>query len=122
MGRLHDDAVRTQSRARRPPCRVSAIPEDRLKRKNSPASFRDAPLGAGPESILPMVVMDFGFARFHRGPGSRGGLLLRPLTHPRFPDVGRVPHHALAALAAQQLDRIAIVDVPELPLVDAVAA
>jgi hypothetical protein len=27
-----------------------------------PSSFRDAPLGAGPESILTMVVMDSGFA------------------------------------------------------------
>jgi hypothetical protein len=31
-------------------------------------SFRDAPLGAGPESILPIVVMDSGFARFTRAP------------------------------------------------------
>src|SRR5216684_580377 len=28
----------------------------------SPASFRDAPLGAGPESILTIVVMDSGLA------------------------------------------------------------
>jgi hypothetical protein len=28
----------------------------------------DAPLGAGPESILPIVVMDFGLARFARAP------------------------------------------------------
>jgi hypothetical protein len=34
--------------------------------KNS--SFRDAPLGAGPESILPVVVMDSGLARFTRAP------------------------------------------------------
>jgi len=31
-------------------------------------SFRDAPLGAGPESILPIVVMDSGLARFARAP------------------------------------------------------
>src|ERR1700704_4339155 len=31
-------------------------------RSNAP-SFRDAPLGAGPESILPVVVMDSGLAR-----------------------------------------------------------
>src|SRR6266478_3593231 len=31
-------------------------------------SFRDAPSGAGPESILPIVVMDSGFARFARAP------------------------------------------------------
>jgi hypothetical protein len=31
------------------------------------SSFRDAPLGAGPESILP-VVMDSGFARCARAP------------------------------------------------------
>jgi hypothetical protein len=29
-------------------------------------SLRDAPLGAGPESILPMVVMDSGLARYTR--------------------------------------------------------
>jgi hypothetical protein len=29
----------------------------------------DAPLGAGPESILPIVVMDSGLARFHSRPG-----------------------------------------------------
>jgi hypothetical protein len=34
--------------------------------KNS--SFRDAPLGAGPESILPVVVMDSGLARFAHAP------------------------------------------------------
>jgi hypothetical protein len=28
----------------------------------------DAPLGAGPESILPIVVMDSGLARFARAP------------------------------------------------------
>jgi hypothetical protein len=49
-------------------------------------------------------------------------LLLRRRARPRFPDVGRFPHHALAALAAKQFDRIAIVDVPELSLVDALAA
>ncbi len=31
-------------------------------------SFRDAPLGAGPESILPIVVMDSGLARCTRDP------------------------------------------------------
>ena len=42
---------------------------------NSLSSFRDAPLGADPESILPMVVMDSGLARSLssgralRGPG-----------------------------------------------------
>ena len=39
-----------------------------------------------------------------------------------FLRVGGFPHHALAALAAEQLDRIAVVDVAELSLVDAVAA
>ena len=48
--------------------------------------------------------------------------LLRRLCHPRLLRVRRFPHHALAALAAQQLDRIVIVDVAELSLVDAVAA
>jgi len=28
-----------------------------------PSSFRDVPLGAGPESILPIVVMDSGLAQ-----------------------------------------------------------
>jgi hypothetical protein len=32
------------------------------------SSFRDAPLGAGPESILPAGVMDSGLARFARAP------------------------------------------------------
>jgi hypothetical protein len=32
----------------------------KAKRAHSPPSFRDAPLGAGPESILTMVVMDSG--------------------------------------------------------------
>jgi hypothetical protein len=35
---------------------------------NAPPSFRDAPLGAGPESILPIVVMDSGLTRFTRAP------------------------------------------------------
>ncbi len=42
--------------------------------------------------------------------------------HPRLLRIRRFPHHALAALAAQQLDRVVIVDVAELSLVDAVAA
>ena len=38
----------------------------------TPASFRDAPLGAGPESILPVVVMDSGLAlRAPRNDGSQ---------------------------------------------------
>ena len=48
--------------------------------------------------------------------------LLHRLTHPRLAGVGGFPHHALAALAAQEFDRIVIVDVTELSLVDAVAA
>src|SRR5712672_1221189 len=55
-------------------------------------------------------------------PGHDGVTLLLRLRHPRFSRVGRFPHHALAALAAEQLDRIVIVDVAELSLVDAVAA
>src|SRR5262249_9171768 len=50
------------------------------------------------------------------------GLGLRDFGHPRLLRVGGFPHHPLAALASQQLDRIAIVDVTELSLVDAVAA
>src|ERR1700676_3558681 len=39
---------------------------------STPASFRDAPLGAGPESILPVVVMDSGLAlRAPRNDGSQ---------------------------------------------------
>ena len=49
-------------------------------------------------------------------------LRLRHLAHPRLLRIGRFPHHAFAAFAPQQLDRIAIVDVAELSLVDAVAA
>ena len=49
-------------------------------------------------------------------------LRLRRLAHPRFPDVGRLPHHALATLAAEQLDGVVIVDMAELSLVDAVTA
>src|SRR5262249_37369397 len=44
------------------------------------------------------------------------------LGDPRLLRVGGFPHHAFAALAAEQLDRVVIVDVAELPLVDAVAA
>jgi hypothetical protein len=32
------------------------------------SSFRDAPLGAGPESITPAESMDSGLARFTRAP------------------------------------------------------
>jgi hypothetical protein len=38
---------------------------------NHPLSFRDAPLGAGPESILTIVVMDSGFVL--RTPRNDGG-------------------------------------------------
>src|SRR5437868_7507479 len=40
----------------------------------------------------------------------------------RFLRVGGLPHHALAPFAAEQFDRIAIVDMAELSLIDAVAA
>jgi hypothetical protein len=36
--------------------------EDEVVSANETLSFRDAPLGAGPESILPVVVMDSGLA------------------------------------------------------------
>src|ERR1700733_542194 len=86
--RLHDDAIRTQGRARRPPRRVFAVSQTVLKPPLKTSSW----------------------------PGIR-------LTHrPRLADIGRFPDHALAALAAEQLDRIAVVDVPELSLVNAVAA
>jgi len=40
----------------------------RRGRRDRLLSFRDAPLGAGPESIPPMVIMDSGLARFTRAP------------------------------------------------------
>jgi hypothetical protein len=39
-----------------------------LSTKIQTVSFRDAPLGAGPESILTIVVMDFGLARSAHDP------------------------------------------------------
>ena len=59
-------------------------------------------------------------ARATRRTGMTETLPLR--LHLRLPRIRRFPHHALAALAPQQLDRIVIVDVAELSLVDAVAA
>jgi hypothetical protein len=64
----------------------------------TPSSFRDAPLGAGPESILPMVVMDSGLVASRR-PGmtadreSRAGTK-RPGAQNRRPTIGPVlpPH------------------------------
>jgi hypothetical protein len=47
-------------------CRAAALVVSRMLRSaphQTPASFRDAPLGAGPESILPVVVMDSGLAQ-----------------------------------------------------------
>ena len=35
-----------------------------MKKASLTSSFRDAPVGAGPESILPIVVMDSGLAGF----------------------------------------------------------
>ncbi|HTG05750.1 MAG TPA: SDR family NAD(P)-dependent oxidoreductase [Bradyrhizobium sp.] len=46
-------------------------------------SFRDAPLGAGPESILPVVVMDSGLARSL----SSGRALRGPVGAPRNDEV-----------------------------------
>src|SRR5258708_26049495 len=45
---------------------TSGSSADVVMNVNSSSSFRDAPLGAGPESILPVVVMDSGLARFAR--------------------------------------------------------
>src|ERR1700728_3474788 len=39
VDRLHDDAIRTQSRARRPPCRVFAVSESRLVQHNLTGSI-----------------------------------------------------------------------------------
>jgi hypothetical protein len=44
------------------------------------------------------------------------------IAHLRLLRIRRCPHHPLAAFAAEQLNRIMIVDVVELSLVDAVAA
>jgi hypothetical protein len=46
------------------------------------SSFRDAPLGAGPESILPVVVMDSGLAL--RAPRNDELFLRRLRAQPRF--------------------------------------
>src|SRR6185437_6884994 len=93
MAELHHDAVRPQSRTRRPPRGVSTVQanksgrcQGRLKR----------------EAVFAQTLLPRGVLR-----------LLR---------VGRFPHHALASFAPQQFDRIAIVDVTELPFVDAVSA
>jgi hypothetical protein len=48
---------------------------------NSWSSFRDAPLGAGPESILPIVVMDSGLARFARARNDEAKLSLAELNY-----------------------------------------
>jgi hypothetical protein len=44
------------------------------------SSFRDAPLGAGPESILPAGVMDSGLARFARALSDKRDALARGMT------------------------------------------
>jgi hypothetical protein len=49
-------------------------------------SFRDAPLGAGPESILPIVFMDSGFTRSL----SSGRALRGPVGVPRNDEVVRL--------------------------------
>src|SRR6202163_1336955 len=61
------------SPSRRPGGRAALSP------RNSPLSFRDAPLGAGPESILPVVVLDSGLARSL----SSGRALRGPVGTPR---------------------------------------
>src|SRR6185312_13190393 len=78
MAELHDDALRPQSRTRRPPRGIFAVPANRL-------------------NLLPLRL---------------AGLLR----------VGRFPYHTLAALAAEQFDRVMVVDMTELTLVDAVTA
>src|SRR5262245_59003717 len=61
--------------------------------------------------------------RFARLRTSADWLRLRSVArHPCLPDVGRFPRHPLAAFAPQKLDRVVVVDVTELALVDAVAA
>src|SRR6476619_6997815 len=54
-------AARLDPGRRPPPHGHRRLPAaDAGKISFSPLSFRDAPLGAGPESILPVVVMDSG--------------------------------------------------------------
>ncbi|HMH97912.1 MAG TPA: hypothetical protein VK577_15230, partial [Bradyrhizobium sp.] len=51
---------------------IAAVGNRPIKEKSSFPDVQlhivDAPLGAGPESILPIVVMDSGLARFTRAP------------------------------------------------------
>src|SRR5260370_34569296 len=53
LGRLHDDAVRTQSRARRPRCHVSAVSEDRLERGELKLREHHADWRGGPKITHP---------------------------------------------------------------------
>jgi hypothetical protein len=87
------NAARTSAHSPRPPHPASNVRDDRetplVRRRDGigiflflpgcqekfgkseidrSASFRDAPLGAGPESILPVVVMDSGLASVARAP------------------------------------------------------
>ncbi|MCB2038992.1 MAG: hypothetical protein KDF56_19045, partial [Ottowia sp.] len=82
------------------------------------------------DTVLEAMVAVIGRARPQGKAASRpsrrgfNGVANAPVSGPRglarLLHVGGFPHHALAALAAEQLDRIVIVDVAELSLVDAV--
>src|SRR5882672_8765303 len=62
---------------------------------NETPSFRDAPLGAGPESILPVVVMDSGLAlRAPRNDGSQLGCCLKIKSEMRARGASRSPRPA----------------------------
>src|SRR5258708_1878235 len=114
MGWPHHDALRPKGRARRPRGGVFAVSPDLILRARLRASRR---MGHG------LMVRDSASAPpHHEEHASELTATSLRLPDPRLLRVGRFPHHALAPLAAEQLDRIAVIDVTELALVDAVAA
>src|SRR3954447_2618831 len=78
-----------------------------IENKAFVSSFRDAPLGAGPESILPIVVMDSGLARSL----SSGRALRGPVGAPRNDErsfllrqlLRRLPEHIPSRLLVERL-------------------
>ena len=83
---------------------LSALPRDGLLRyaRNDgtlPSSFRDAPLGAGPESILTIVVMDSGLAL--RAPRNDDGGCY---THLRIPAARFRPSHARNVAPSEKIE------------------
>jgi hypothetical protein len=73
---------------------------EQATRSNTP-SFRDAPLGAGPESILPVVVMDSGLVILAlRNDGSQLGYSLKIASEISAPTIRDSDH--LVALAGER--------------------